>query len=634
MSISQDALQTNTTWVQVGPIAGGGTVFSVAISPLADFRRFWAATGCGVFVSDDEGKTWRQRLTGLTTPLLSALAVAPNGALFAGGLAGDLFASFNFGEAWQASLVPEELKGPVTIILTSPGFAKDGSAFAATDGGGLLVTRNSGQSWEDSSFGLGEDNVLALASPPDWSEREILFAATTEGVFVSRNGGRAWRETELMLDEDVIDVLAVSPDFDQDHTVYAGTENGSLYLSEDGGRTWDLLQEHVGDGPVNSLWLAPDFASSGRILAGVGSRVYVSDDRGETWAANSELPGAVLALAGDRKIVLAGLYDAGVWASTDGGTTWASSSEGLAARGFAQLTPAGDKLYALGPQEGLWVSANQGQDWQKLDSLDNFAPLSAFTADDNQVLLVASQENGILRSTDKGQGWQVAVSEAGVQALALVKGESVGWAGTSAGKLMMTRDQGATWEEVDCTCEGQEILSIAPSTTFEQDHTVLMGTSIPPVGERQARVALWRSTNGGETWRQLTTQATSARWLDIAIPLGVEEKAADQAVLATGPYCLRPLRRAKDVWISTHVDPTGSNTLSVVALGEIDNGGLIFAATGSGIYHSADGGRTWQPFQEGISGGSFISITATLQDGTSTLYALSLGGILWKRELA
>ncbi|NLG49523.1 MAG: hypothetical protein GX552_05355, partial [Chloroflexi bacterium] len=596
-------------------------------------RRFWAATGCGIFVSDDEGQTWRQRLTGLTTPLLSALAVAPNGALFAGGLASDLFSSFNFGEKWQAGLVPEELRGPVTIMLAAPNFAKNGTAFAATDGGGLLVTRNSGKSWEDSSFGLGEDNVLALATTNDWSEREIMFAATIEGVFVSRNGGRAWRETELLMDDDVVDVLAISPDFDQDQTVYAGTESGSLYCSEDGGRTWDQLQARIGDGPVNALWLSPEFGENGRMLAGVGSRVYVSNDRGESWELDTEMPGAVLALAGDSNVVLAGLYDAGVWKSTNGGLTWASSSEGMAARGFAQLVPAGNKLYALGPQEGLWVSENDGQSWHKLNALDEYVPLADFAIQD-QVLLVTSQESGILRSTDGGKTWAVADPQPNVQAIAMVANEPFGWAGTSEGKLLSTKDSGATWQAVECPCEGQEILSIAPSTTYNQDHTVLMGTAIASTNEKQARVALWRSTNGGETWRQLTTQTTPARWLDIAVPVGVEEKATEQAVLATGAYCLRPLRRAKDVWISTHVDPAGSNTLSVTALGEVDNGGMILAATGSGIFHSLDGGRTWQPFQEGIEGSSFISITATMQDGKAALYALSLGGILWKRELS
>jgi photosystem II stability/assembly factor-like uncharacterized protein len=163
-----------------------------------------------------------------------------------------------------------------------------------------------------------------------------------------------------------------------------------------------------------------------------------------------------------------------------------------------------------------------------------------------------------------------------------------------------------------------------------------MGTAIPATSTQQGRVALWRSTNGGETWKQVTTQVTQARWIDISLPVGVIEGAPEQAILATGPYCLRPLRKAKDVWISTRVDPNGANTLGVVALGQVDEGGQIYAATGNGVYRSIDGGRTWQPFGEGLRGSSFIGIAMVCAEGDAeraVLYALSLGGALWKREL-
>ncbi len=635
MSISRDALKEEIhTWERVGPISRGGTVFGLAVSPIPQSSRVWAATGCGIFVSDDAGASWQQRLEGLTTPLLSALAVAPNGALFAGALGGDLFASFNFGRTWNAGRVPSELKAPVTVVLASPNFGKDGSAFAATDGGGLAVTRNSGDTWEDSSFGLGDASVLALAAPSDWSERETMFAATTEGVFVSRNGGRAWRETELMIDDDVVDVLAVSPDFEADKTVFAGTEGGSLYYSENGGRTWELVHSQIGDGPVNCLWLAPDYASSGRLVAGVGSRIYVSTDRGELFQQTKDLPGAILAVAGDDKVLLAGLHDAGIWKSTDGGASWCASSGGLSARGFARLVASGQRLYAVGPQEGLWMSESEGKEWSNLASLAPYLPITAFSATSEGSLFVTSQEHGILRSIDQGNSWESVCSAQGMQAIVLTPGDHRGLAGTMDGKLFSTHDDGATWESAESPCEGQEILSVVASTTYGEDHTLFMGTSTAVAGTREARVALWRSTNGGVSWRQVTTQVTSARWLDIAMPIGVTEKAAEQAVLATGPYCLRPLRRAKDVWISTQVDPAGANTLAVVSLGEIDGEGLIFAATGSGVFRSIDGGRTWHPFHEGLGSESIISIMASRRDDEDTLYALSLGGILWKRKLS
>ncbi len=618
------------TWQRLGSVSNGGTVFGLAVSPVSDVPRCWAATGCGVFYSDDWGETWIQNLSGLTTPLLSTIAVAHNGALFAGALEGDLFASFDFGKTWEGGLVPGEFKMTVTMMLPSPNFKGDGAAFAATDGGGLLVSRNSGKSWEDSSFGLGEPNVLALAAPSDWSQRETMFAATTEGVFASVNGGRAWRETELMLDDDVVDVLAVSPEFGKDRTVFAGTENGSLYRSEDGGRTWDLLQTSIGDGPVNCLWLAPGLAS---IVAGVGPRVYLSEDRGETWEAVADLPSSLLALAGNADNQQAGLHDAGVWKSVDGGRTWKPSSEGLAARGFAALHAVGDVLYVMGPQEGLWTSKDGGQTWNAASNLFPFYPLTAFAVGPKGALFLAGQESGILRSDDGGAHWRVVAEVEGVESLLLTPDES-GWAGTSDGRLLATHDGGETWLESESPCAGQEVLSIVASPNYAEDHTLLMGTSIPPEGGKGARIGVWRSTNSGATWRQITTQTTAARWIDIAMPLGVTDNPADQAVLATGPFCLRPLRRAKDVWISTRVDPNGANTLAVAAVGEVDGGGQLFAATGSGVYRSLDGGRTWQPFRDGMGVTSFIGIAAMPKGEGYTLYALSLGGVLWKCDLS
>ncbi|MFH1086416.1 MAG: hypothetical protein V1772_11735, partial [Chloroflexota bacterium] len=233
---------------------------------------------------------------------------------------------------------------------------------------------------------------------------------------------------------------------------------------------------------------------------------------------------------------------------------------------------------------------------------------------------------------DQGQSWQTVCAAERVQALALVGALGRGWAGTAEGKLWASSDGGATWAAIASPCEGNEILSLVASPSFAEDHSLYMGTAMAATSNKQARVALWRSTNGGESWRQLTTQTTEARWADIAMP--TLPTAAEQAVIATGPYCLRPLRRAKDVWISTTVDPSGANVLSVVALGEVDNGGTLLAATGSGIYRSMDGGRTWQPFSAGLSVESFISLAVRREGERDVLYALSLGGLVWKRVLS
>jgi photosystem II stability/assembly factor-like uncharacterized protein len=581
-------------------------------------------------LSDDNGETWQQNLNGLTTPLLSTLGTGNNGALFAGSLNGELFYSLTLGLTWEKSRALLDVSAPVTAIACSPNIQDDGTVFAATDGAGLLVSRSTGVAYEDSSFGLNNLSVLALAISPDWSEREVMFAATPDGVFVSRNGGRAWRETDLVLDDDdVVDALALSPNFEQDHTIYAGTEGGSLYYSTNDGRAWDLVQQQIGAGAINALWMAP---SGERLVVAAGSELYATCDGGDTWERVAQLPSDVLALVGDNKLLLVGLHDAGLWKSFDGGKTFVDGSQGIAARGFALLKEVDGRFYASGPQEGLWVSDDRGNTWRPLSALNAYLPLTAFATAPDGALFVASQLDGILRSTDEGASWQLVYQSVGVQAISIAP-DKVGLAGTLDGQLLASLDGGRTWNTAQSPCENQAIVAIVSSTTYAKDNIVLMGSSLISPGAGDARVILWRSTDRGANWRQITTQSTDARWLSIAMPTGVTENAASQAILATGPYCLRPLRRAKDVWISTHVDPNGANTLSVVALNEVDNNGMIFAATGAGVYRSIDGGRTWQRYRDGMTSTSLVSIIATRDDEVDTLYALSLGGILWKRTL-
>jgi photosystem II stability/assembly factor-like uncharacterized protein len=645
MSMPADAPKdSKSPWECLGPIAGGGTVSGLAISPV---RRvlgvlvaptphvplYWAATPCGSFRSYTSGYHWDQYLAGLTTPLLTTLAVAHNGALFAGALDGSLFLSDDFGLSWEPGHVPAALRAPVTAMAASPCFRRDRTVLAATDGAGVLVTRDGGRTWQRSSVHPGCSSALALAVTPDWSEQETVFAATSQGVYLSLDGGRAWHVTGLVPDDDVVDAIAVSTAFESDDTVYVGTEGGRLYHSLDGGLTWELLQARIGDGPVSSLWLARDFAESGRMVSAVGAGIYVSSDRGASWRLAASMPNLVLALAGDERSVIAGLRDAGVWESRDGGLSWAPASGDLAARGFTWLRASGDRLYAIGPQEGVWVWDDRGRSWANLEALTPHLPLTAFCAAGEGVLLVASHTGGILRSADGGETWQTAARAEGVQTLLLVSETGEGWAGTARGELLVSSDGGATWRDGLVPCQGQAILSIAASPHYARDRSLLMGTAIPAEARKPARVAAWRSADGGATWQPIVTETTSAGWLDIAMSSGTQGDPTVQAVLATGPYLLCPPQSDGHRWTSTKVDPSGANVLSVVRTGRIDQGEQLFAATGNGVFRSVDGGHTWNSFMDGLDPRTFMSLALTSCGGKHSLYALSLGGTVWRREL-
>lgn len=60
-------------------------------------------------------------------------------------------------------------------------------------------------------------------------------------------------------------------------------------------------------------------------------------------------------------------------------------------------------LYAAG--EGLFVSQDLGESWQKLESCGKFIMAVAIDPNDPQTILVADQDGAVYRSTDGGKTW-------------------------------------------------------------------------------------------------------------------------------------------------------------------------------------------------------------------------------------
>ena len=90
----------------------------MSLAVNADGDVFAGTTGCGagVFRSTDDGDHWELVNAGLTSTDVAALAVAPNGHVFAGtvsqfGVGGGVFRSTDNGEVWTPA-------GPTSMTST------------------------------------------------------------------------------------------------------------------------------------------------------------------------------------------------------------------------------------------------------------------------------------------------------------------------------------------------------------------------------------------------------------------------------------------------------------------------------------------------------------------------------------
>jgi photosystem II stability/assembly factor-like uncharacterized protein len=156
------------------------------------------------------------------------------------------------------------------------------------------------------------------------------FAATSDGLYRS-NDGNDWQRVGEFAGG--VESVAVSPDGNR---WFAGTNPAAVYVSEDDGETWtecESLQRlsdrdrwrdraRGGDAAVRTMAVHPE--APDRLTIGVDpGGVYVSVDRGETWAARRDGVhddvSHLLSLGVDE--YLASCRN-GLYRTTDAGRTW------------------------------------------------------------------------------------------------------------------------------------------------------------------------------------------------------------------------------------------------------------------------------------------------------------------------
>ncbi len=251
---------------------------------------------------------------------------------------------------------------------------------------------------------------------------------------------------------------------------------------------------------------------------------------------------AVVVVPSRPNIVLAGTRGDGVWRSDDSGATFNKPSRGRRAPGKVRclaLDPVNDsRLYAGAEPIDLFVSEDLGEHWQVLESVAEHPwvqqvdyPVQAvephlrdiaIDPTNPDVIYLALQVGFILKSTDGAKSWTLlnkgfdadvhtfALNPANPSEIAIATGGENSRRGVSGGKaLFKSRDGGESWRPL--------------ALQFEQDYSIpyLLQPGHPEV----ALVALangnpgrWRARDSGAESLFVRTQDGGESWSEIDLP--------------------------------------------------------------------------------------------------------------------
>ena len=426
------------------------------------------------------------------------------------------------------------------------------------------------------SLGPPGGEVRSLVVAPTDASR--MYAGTAAGhLYASRDGAATWTELPIALPHDaVVDNLVVhAGNADILFAAYWRPDGtGGIAHTSDGGNLWSELSV-PGNPSLRALAVAP--LRSKTIYAGGIGGVWRSDDGGQSWfkVEGTGLPSSFIeSLAVDPRDpehVYAGTWRQ-VYRSRDGGNNWQRIYEGMAIdRDVFSLaiSPHDPDAIMAGTCNFLYSSTNQGRNWSVLKeglATDHNRIHTIVHHPDDPQIVYAGTRGALYRSDDGGSTWRILLAGVSISDIALGRhGRPVYVATEERG--VMAGNQETGFDEHNNGFMSSRVVAFdalpgAPRVLF----------AARADGPR-ANNSLHFSTDVGRTWK----------------PLGVTPSGAIRVVRAQAEPVNRVLVVTDDAWWS--VFPGGRWVPAEQAPGILhgleiahDAGGLIIAATSSGLY--------------------------------------------------
>jgi photosystem II stability/assembly factor-like uncharacterized protein len=476
----------------------------------------------GVFVSDDDGASWRESLSGLTDRIIgSGTGEPPRFRVVSAPQSRSSVAYLGF-EGLRLGIGAKGLFNGV----------------ARTDDGGRtwrIVHRESNRP-SPAMTGSWLESRAVTPGPDIWFDAPYDLAASPRDVNVvyvtdlfrtyrTLDGGGKWTQvhsnpvgsdTWTTRGLDVTNAYGVHVDPHDAARIFISYTDIGLFRSEDGGRSWMVSSQGMPqDWRNTTYWVAfdpdvPDLmwaAFSGThdlprpkmwrtrnpetYRGGVG----ISRDGGRTWSPARGLPvGAVTHVLVDprspvkSRTVYASVFGRGVYKSTDGGATWMVKNTGLAGE-----QPCAWRIVLSSDGQLYVVVARRSENGRIGDENDGALYTSTDGADHWTRLTLPSGTNGPtgLLIDPKDPKWMY------LSAWGVFHAD-----GDTGGGIFRTTDGGKSWRSI--FAKGQHVYDV----TLDPRSGTLYACGFDQ--------AAWRSVDRGETWTRI--RGFNFKWGHRVIP--------------------------------------------------------------------------------------------------------------------
>jgi photosystem II stability/assembly factor-like uncharacterized protein len=516
------------------------------------------AYGNGVYKSTDGGETWEHM--GLDdSHHIGRILVDPHNpdiVLVAamGHSAGPneergVFRSADGGKTWKKVLYRDNITAAVDLCFEpgNPrvvyatlwhGFRKPGQRGTQFGpGSGLYKSTDEGITWtqiKGNGLPTADWGRSGVAVAPGLHGRRVYLIVEGKekdgGLYRSDDTGATWhRATD---DERIKGTWYMSEIFvDPQNADVVYVPMTSLYRSNDGGKTFTAIKGAPGGDDYHTMWIDP--TNSKRIILGVDQGATISVDGGESWSSWYNQPtGEFYRVATDHRFPY--------WVY---GPQQDSGTAGIASRGNnGQITER--EWYPVGPGESGYTipdpmdpdvvyNAGPGGSVVRLSKttgqVRDVSPASVllgskyrfnwtipmvFSPQDASQLYLGTQF--LLKTTNHGTSWtEVSLDLTRTLADEKIQRQVLGtiltiapspvregliWVGTDDGNIQVTRDSGATWQNVTPSAVPQW----GKVTIIEASHSD-GGTAYAVVGENaldDLRPHIFRTRDFGKTWQE------------------------------------------------------------------------------------------------------------------------------------